>query len=185
MATIELDTGTDLMSLLDEITSGESEDPHDPLEDFTNSSAASSPSVMLSGSHQAGGKASEGTAPGGLASTPGSADFDVEIPTEDQGVGTGLDNGPNPDDLAWPEYLQRFKETFVKSWSLKKVQMFAENMGFKDFMDYAIKLMPKDVKIQGSVDFRHLVAELGPIDKEKYRLTGPTQVKEVEFSEVK
>jgi hypothetical protein len=84
--------------------------------------------------------------------------------------------------LSWPEYLQKVKESFIRARPLSEVQLYASTMSFKDWMDYVIKLLPKDIKIQGEVNFKHLVEELGPIDKSQYRL--PEPVLEVEFCEV-
>lgn len=99
----------------------------------------------------------------GLASAAKSED-------EDQGgSGTALAH----QDLPWAEYLQRFKETFIKAKPLDTVKVLAANMGFVDWLGYCVKLMPKDIKIQGEVNFRHLVAEFGPIDKSQYRLEEP------------
>lgn len=95
---------------------------------------------------------------------------------------SGLASADTSLDLSWPEYLQRVKETFIKARPLGDIQMIAGSMPFKDWMDYVVKLMPKDIKIQGEVNFKHLVAELGPIDKSRYLL--PEQVTDVEYCEV-
>lgn len=95
---------------------------------------------------------------------------------------SGLASADASLDLSWPEYLQKVKESFIKARPLEDVKMIAAAMPFKDWMDYVVKLMPKDIKIQGEVNFKHLVAELGPIDKSVYKL--PEPVTEVEFCEV-
>ena len=106
----------------------------------------------------------------------------VAGPSSNSGDVSGLASDDTSLDLSWPEYLQKVKETFIKARPLADVQMIAGAMPFKDWMDYVVKLMPKDIKIQGEVNFKHLVAELGPIDKSQYMLVEP--VTDAEFCEV-
>ncbi len=152
---IELETsGADLMAILEQT------DVSDDLDiDFASVSS-------LSPSSQAG----EPPSPPQLSE--GSRD------------GSGLASSDPSLDLSWPEYLQKVKETFIKARPLEDVRQFAAGMLFSDWMDYVIKLLPKDIKIQGEVNFKHLIAEFGPIDKSQYRL-GSEPVEELEFCEVK
>ncbi len=94
----------------------------------------------------------------------------------------GIENGLPDDDLDWPSYLQKVKETFIRSRPLGDIELYAKGMGFRDWMDYVIKLLPKDIKIESNINFKAMIDGLGPINKDDYRL--PEPIVEVEFCEV-
>ena len=120
---------------------------------------------QMAGPVACGGNGSQGEAVSGLASA------DVASP-----------NGLETAALPWAEYLQKVKETFIKAKPLQEVELLAHNMGFRDWMDYLVKLMPKDIKIESNVNFKAMIATLGPINKDDYRLSEPVQ--DAEFTEI-
>jgi hypothetical protein len=101
---------------------------------------------------------------------------------KDSEEGSGLASDDPSEGLSWTDYLQKVKECFIQAKPLSDVRNFAGLMPFRDWMDYVIKLMPKDIKVQGEVNFKHLVEEFGPIDKRQYQLAEPVQ--EAVFCEV-
>lgn len=179
MSNIKLDHGADLMSIFDE----ESDDGHiDPVADFVGLNF--SPSSYPPGGPQAGevGETFSGPVAGGLASATKPAADEATNLSEVDGSGTGND-GATPGDLSFGQYVLQFKEAFIKARSLSEIALYASSMSFRDYMDFVIKMLPKDVKIQGEVSFVHQLAQLGPIDKEQYRLNAPDTI-EAEFCDV-
>ncbi len=171
---IELDTGLDLLDLLE----SEDDGSCDPICDFVGRPGSEQSPPSSGCSPGQAGEAGISPPTAGLASVAvGSAGLS-EVGREGAGVPGSL-----PDDLPFPEYVQRFKDTFIKARPLEEVGRYASAMAFRDWMDFVIKLLPKDVKIQGEVSFVHQLASLGPIDKDAYRLTAPDAV-EAEFCEV-
>lgn len=119
--------------------------------------------TFVPGAPQAGAAAGAGA---GLAS-------DASVPVAGRSEGQGslpTSPGSDPNDLEFPDYIQKVKEAFVRSKSLKEIELHASSMGFRDWMDYFLKMIPKDVKIQGEFNFKHLVAEFGPVNKEQFRV---------------
>ena len=121
---------------------------------------------------------------GGSSDDLGSPDLDPNLTTtEGQRDTSGLASDEvSLNDLPWAEYLQMVKERFIRAKPLDVVEEYAANMGFRDWMDYVIKLLPKDIKIESNINFRAMIDSLGPIDKEQYRL--PEPVVEAEFCEI-
>lgn len=152
MSLIELEAD----GLLDLLDSGSNK--LDPMADFLGF-------PPLTNSSQAGGTG----AVDGLASTSTAAD-----PAEVNGDGSNLEEATVPGDFS--SYVQRFKETFIKSRSLEEIRIYAQGMTFKDYLDYVVKLLPKDVKIQGEFNFVHQLEQLGPIDRSAYLLPEPEVV---------
>jgi hypothetical protein len=66
--------------------------------------------------------------------------------------------------------LEKIRLAFLNSKQVSEVMMACSGMSMREWLDYAIRLMPKDVKVQGEVNFRHLLDGLAPIDKSRYRL---------------
>ena len=180
MNSIELDHGIDLMSIFDE----ESDDgPINPVADFIGSNY--SPSSYPPGGPQAGEVSGvpNGLVAGGLASAAKPAVDGAANLSEVVGGRNDIEN-PTPEDLSFGQYVLQFKEAFIKARPLSEITLYANSMSFKDYMDFVIKMLPKDVKIQGEVNFVHQLASLGPIDKEQYRLNAPDTI-EADFCEVK
>jgi len=171
---IELDNGADLMSIFDLI---DDDGTIDPVADFVGFSPPG-------GVPQAGEVSEVPHRPsaGGLASAAApSVDGAADLSEVSRG-GTG-NEGPAPEDLSFGQYVQEFKSAFIKARPLSEITLYASSMSFKDYMDFVVKLLPKDVKVQGEVNFTHQLASLGPIDKDSYRLNAPDTI-EAEFCEV-
>jgi hypothetical protein len=84
-----------------------------------------------------------------------------------------------------PTKLEKIRAAFLNSKSAAEVTAAAGNMPVTMWLECVIKLMPKDIKVQGEVSFHHMLEGLGPIDANAYRLgAGPVKVVEAEFSEV-
>lgn len=164
MAQIELET--DLLDFL----SFDSDKKPDPMSDFTGIRSDFTPSSTSSS------QAGEATLAGGLASAP----VDDNL-SEVGGDSSVVSDAAVPNDFGG--YIQRFKEVFIKSRSLEEIRIYAQGMSFRDYLDYVVKLLPKDVKIQGEFSFIHQLELLGPINKTEYLLRAPDAV-EAEFCEV-
>ena len=173
---IELDNGADLMSIFDLI---DEDGTVDPVADFVGFSPPGGvPQAGEVGSVVASNRpADSGLASAATPSVPGATNL-----SEVSRGGTG-NEGPAPEDLSFGQYVQEFKAAFIKARSLSEITLYASSMSFKDYMDFVVKLLPKDVKVQGEVNFTHQLASLGPIDKDSYRLNAPDTV-EAEFCEV-
>ncbi len=173
--TIELDNGADLMSIFDLI---DEDGTVDPVADFVGFS----PPGGVPQAGEVGGVPHSASA-GGLASAAApSVDGAADL-SEVVGGGTPSSDGSTPVDLSFGQYVQEFKSAFIKARPLSEITLYASSMSFKDYMDFVVKLLPKDVKVQGEVNFTHQLASLGPIDKEQYRLNAPDVV-EADFCEV-
>lgn len=66
--------------------------------------------------------------------------------------------------------LEKIRAVFLNSKSPAEVRAAAGVMPVGLWLEQVIKLMPKDIKVQGEVEFRHMLEGLGPIDKDAYRL---------------
>ena len=178
--TIELDNGADLMSIFDLI---DDDGTVDPVADFVGFSPPGGvPQAGEVGSGDKTRTASNRPADSGLASAatpsvPGATNL------SEVSRGGTVSEGPAPEDLSFGQYVQEFKSAFIKARPLSEITLYASSMSFKDYMDFVVKLLPKDVKVQGEVNFTHQLASLGPIDKDSYRLNAPDTV-EAEFCEV-
>lgn len=167
---IELDNGADLMSIFDLI---DDDGTVNPVADFVGPQF--SPPSYPPGDPQAGEVGS--AVLGGLASAPGATNLSEVVRDGSNS------KEPVPEDLSFGQYVQEFKSAFIKARPLSEITLYASSMPFKDYMDFVVKLLPKDVKVQGEVSFVHQLASLGPINKEQYKLNAPDTV-EAEFCEV-
>lgn len=165
---MQIEQETDLLSYL------ESESHPDPMADFTGISSVPSSSGVVPSQAGVGGSS------GGLASAPDSVGSEVG---GDGSLITTIPNDCDDSGLEFGQYIQRFKETFIKARSLEEIKIFASGMTFKDYLDYVVKLLPKDVKIQGEFNFVHQLEQLGPIDRSAYLLPEP-EVVQVEITDV-
>ena len=84
----------------------------------------------------------------------------------------------DPFAVAWT----KIRSAFLSGKDAFSIKAYARTLSEGAWLEMAQKMAPKDVKVTGEVGLRHLLDELGPIDKEKYRIR---QVEDVEFSEVK
>ena len=172
---IELDNGADLMSIFDLV---DEDGIIDPVADFVGFSPPGGvPQAGEVGSAASNRPADSGLASAATPSVPGATNL-----SEVSRGGTGSE-GPAPEDLSFGQYVQEFKSAFIKARPLSEITLYASSMSFKDYMDFVVKLLPKDVKVQGEVSFVHQLASLGPIDKEQYRLNAPDTI-EADFCEV-
>ena len=74
-----------------------------------------------------------------------------------------------------PTKLEKIRAAFLNSKTAAEVAAAAGNMPVGMWLECVIKLMPKDIKVQGEVGFRHMLEGLGPIDPNQYRLGAPPQ----------
>jgi hypothetical protein len=63
----------------------------------------------------------------------------------------------------------KIRATFLNGKTAAEVRKEAEVMPVGTWLDWAIKMAPKDVKVSGEINIAQIVANLGPIDKEAYR----------------
>lgn len=84
-----------------------------------------------------------------------------------------------PTGVAW----EKVRKAFFSSKSAFEIKAYAMGLTVGAWLDTVLRMAPKDVKVSGEVSLKHVLAELGPIDKDKYRVTG--LVEDVEFSEVR
>jgi len=86
----------------------------------------------------------------------------------------------DPVGVAW----NKIRSVFLRAKSPAQLFIEARNMSTGQWLDYAMKMAPKDLKVTAEFSFKHLLEELGPIDKEKYRVKPQGQIVDAEFSEV-
>ena len=65
--------------------------------------------------------------------------------------------------------LDKIRAVFLNAKTPADVQMEAALMPVCDWLEMVVKLSPKDVKVSGGIAFRHMLADMGPIDKNQYR----------------
>ena len=80
-----------------------------------------------------------------------------ELPTELE----ELDTTPS----GIQEKSRSIRAAFLAARSLDEVYMQAKGMHFITWLDYFIKMMPKEVQVKGSFDIRQMIAQLGPIQR--------------------
>lgn len=80
--------------------------------------------------------------------------------------------------------LEKIRAAFLNGKTAAQVAGEAALMPMGDWLELVVKLSPKNVQVSGAVSFKHMLEELGPIDKEQYRLSGPIgEVIEAEVAE--
>ena len=77
----------------------------------------------------------------------------------------------------------KIRSAFLKSKTAFDVKAYARTLSDAAWLDVVLKMAPRDVKVTGEVNIKHMLSELGPINKNQYRLSHNNAV-EVEFSEV-
>lgn len=65
--------------------------------------------------------------------------------------------------------LEKIRSVFLNSKTAAEVRAAVSGMPVGLWLDHVAKLMPKDVKVSGGVGLVHMLADLGPINKEDYR----------------
>lgn len=103
----------------------------------------------------------------------------------------GMNGTPVPavlaEDAEWqndpvPVKLDKIRAAFLNGKTAQEVQDAASLMAIGDWLELVAKIAPKNVQIQGSISFTHMLEEFGPINKEQYRLPG--KVVEAEYKEI-
>jgi hypothetical protein len=61
------------------------------------------------------------------------------------------------------EAAQRVKAAFFASKRPEEIRLFAANLPLLTWLDYFIKLQPKEVQVKGQFDVRQMIAQLGPV----------------------
>ena len=79
-----------------------------------------------------------------------------------------------------PVKLEKIRAAFLDAKTPQEVTLQASIMPLGDWLDMVVRLSPKNIQVQGAVSFKHMLEELGPIDKEAYR----PKVIDAEFSEM-
>jgi len=65
--------------------------------------------------------------------------------------------------------LEKIRAVFLNAKSPMEVFAQASVMRIGDWLEMVVKLSPKDIKVTGGIAFRHMMADMGPIDKDQYR----------------
>jgi len=65
--------------------------------------------------------------------------------------------------------LEKIRASFLNAKTAAEVKMSASMMPLGDWLELVVKLSPKNIQLQADVSFKHMLAELGPIDKNQYR----------------
>jgi hypothetical protein len=68
-----------------------------------------------------------------------------------------------------PAKLDKIRAVFLNAKSPTEVYAEASLMPVGDWLEMVVKMSPKDVKVSGGIAFRHMLADMGPIDKSQYR----------------
>jgi hypothetical protein len=63
------------------------------------------------------------------------------------------------------EVSRRHRWAFIRAWDPEEVMIQAAALPFREWMDYFIKLSPKELQVKGHFEMRSLVAQLGPIER--------------------
>jgi hypothetical protein len=80
---------------------------------------------------------------------------------KDSEEGSGLASDDPSEGLSWEEHFNGVKSAFFKAKPIEDVKTFASLMPFRDWLDYAIKLMPKQLDVR-SVQITTVQVELPP-----------------------
>ena len=64
---------------------------------------------------------------------------------------------------------REIKAAFFAGKSVDEVFFHAQNMSFPAWLDFFIKLSPKEVQVKGQMDIRQLVGQMGPIQRTQNR----------------
>lgn len=83
--------------------------------------------------------------------------------------------------LPTAEKWDKIRSAWMNGKTAEEIAVTAQEISVLAWLDVCVKMAPKDVKVQGTVSFKHMIDSLAPINKDDYRLGAV----EVEFSEVK
>ena len=70
-----------------------------------------------------------------------------------------------------PIKLEKIRSVLLNSKTADEIATEASMMPVGMWLDLVVKLMPKNIQVSGDINFQHMLADLGPIDKDQYRLT--------------
>jgi len=65
------------------------------------------------------------------------------------------------------EKSRLLKAAFLGSKSPEEIRMAASALPLMDWLDFAVRLMPKEVQMKGQFEVRSLVAQMGPLRNER------------------
>ena len=68
-----------------------------------------------------------------------------------------------------PVKLEKIRAAFLNSKTVSEVLAAGSMMMIGDWLELVVKLSPKNVQITGGLSFKHMLEELGPINKDDYR----------------
>lgn len=80
----------------------------------------------------------------------------------------------------------KIRNAFLRSKTAFDIKAYAKTLSEAAWLDIAMKMAPKDVKVTGEISMKHMLEELGPINKDQYRLEAKQSegAVDVEFCEV-
>lgn len=73
----------------------------------------------------------------------------------------------DPGSLTPEEQWEQVKTAFMGAKSPQEIELIAHGLPLCDWLDYAIKMMPKAIQMRGQFQVQQLVAQLGPIQRKK------------------
>ena len=78
------------------------------------------------------------------------------------------------DDIEWqndpvPVKLEKIRAAFLNSRTAGEVMAAGSTMQIGDWLELVVKLSPKNIQVSGGLSFKHMLEEMGPIDKNDYR----------------
>ena len=100
------------------------------------------------------------------------------LPALPSAVNKGNGNGGTPavvvEASEWasdplPAKLDKIRAVFLNAKTPTEVYAEASLMPVGDWLEMVVKMSPKDVKVSGGIAFRHMLADMGPIDKNQYK----------------
>jgi hypothetical protein len=68
-----------------------------------------------------------------------------------------------------PVKLDKIRAAVLNSKTASEVRLHAGLMQIGDWLEMVVKLSPKQMQVQGSFSFKHMMEEFGPIDSSKYK----------------
>lgn len=76
----------------------------------------------------------------------------------------------------------KIRRVFLNAKDPVELHVDAAAMSTTQWLEMALRMAPKDVRVTAEFSFRALAEEFGPIDKELYK---PSRIIEAEFTEIK
>lgn len=87
----------------------------------------------------------------------------VPIGTELQLLPDKLPETVSPQEIQ--EWGRRHKAAFLLGKAPEEIMLWAQTMPHRDWMDYFIRLAPKEIQVRGQYQIQSLVAQLGPLQR--------------------